>query len=79
MVGLIGEANGGWRDLYEFMKYVPKEVALLSMCIGALVLAFILRYVHNFFNEKRKVLISKKSHMIISLIQSMKLKKQFIN
>lgn len=60
MVGLIGEANGGWRDLYEFMKYVPKEVALLSMCLGALVIAFILRLVHNFFNEKRKVLISKK-------------------
>ncbi len=60
MVGLIGESNGGWRDLYNFTKYVPKEVALLSMLLGAFIIAFILRLVHNFFNEKRKILMSKK-------------------
>ncbi len=60
MVGLIGQENGGWRDLYQFMKYVPKELALLSMFVGETIIAFILRIIHNVFNEKRKVKIASK-------------------
>ncbi len=60
MVGIIGQEHGGWRDLYQFMKYVPKELALFLMFLGEAVIAFILRIIHNFFNEKRKIRIANK-------------------
>lgn len=60
MVGIIGVEHGGWRDLYQFMKYVPKELALFLMFLGETIIAFILRIVHNFFNEKRKIRIASK-------------------
>lgn len=54
---LIGEENGGWRDHYHFMEYMPWYVALILISTVTLLLATGLRLAHNAVHKRDKALV----------------------
>lgn len=70
MVGILGEENGGWRDIYKLLTYVPIWVALPVMFSLTFGISELLRFLHNSIAKARKVnsakfiieKISNKSH-----------------
>lgn len=53
-VFFIGEANGGWRDHYYTNTYFPYVVAFIAIPLIALIMANVLRVLHNKRHQKRK-------------------------
>ena len=51
---VIGDENGGWRDVYGFNKYVPWPVSLIIIFIMAFGLSNLLRYLHNLKHKHTK-------------------------
>lgn len=70
MVAVLGEEHGGWRDIYNLLKFVPVWVAVPMMSALAFGIAELLRRLHNCVSNARKVRtakymvgkISEKSH-----------------
>ena len=50
----IGQEAGGWRDHYQFNKYLPWYCAAPLMLLLTFGVADVLRIVHNMIHEKRK-------------------------
>ena len=55
MVAILGEENGGWRDIYNLLKYVPIWVAIPVMFSLAFGIAELLRLLHNRVTGARKL------------------------
>lgn len=47
MVGILSEENGGWRDIYKLLIYVPIWVALPVMFSLTFGISELLRFLHN--------------------------------
>ncbi len=54
MVVFIGYDNGGWRDLYHVMDYLPPFVAVPILLIYSCGTSFLIAKVSNFLKKKRK-------------------------
>lgn len=59
-VGIIGEANGGWRDVYQLTTKVPMYVSIPMMFALAFFVANRLRRWHNVLCAKRTKMMAKK-------------------
>lgn len=59
MVAVLGEENGGWRDIYNLLKYVPIWVALPVMFALVFGIAELLRLLHNRVTKARKIRVAK--------------------
>ncbi len=44
---LIGEDNGGWRDVYEFNTFIPWPVTIILIAILSFGISNLIRYLHN--------------------------------
>ena len=53
-VVLIGEANGGWRDIYLLTKFIPAELSAPLMFMLSYVIAMVIRLLYNHINEARE-------------------------
>lgn len=53
-VVVVGEANGGWRDIYRLVAYVPPYVSTPIMLVFALGIAFAIRFFYNRLSRKRQ-------------------------
>ena len=52
MVNVIGEANGGWRDLYHFNDNGPWYFALILLVVQEIVLVIVTWLVYNIGKPK---------------------------
>lgn len=55
MVALLGEDHGGWRDIYNLLKYVPFWVGLPIMFALTFGISELLRLAHNAIASSRKL------------------------
>lgn len=55
MVAVLGEEHGGWRDIYNLLKYVPIWVALPVMFSLTFGISELLRTLHNRITKVRKI------------------------
>ena len=53
-VVVVGEAHGGWRDIYRLVAYVPPFVSAPIMLAFALGVAFAIRFFYNRLSRKRQ-------------------------
>ncbi len=53
-VGLIGEKNGGWPDIYHVQEYVPSAVAAPILMIFGLIVSCIIAAISNYLTKKRE-------------------------
>ena len=53
-VVLIGEANGGWRDIYRVQEHLPTFVAILALMILGFVTSYIIAIISNYLTKKRE-------------------------
>ena len=47
MVLILGEENGGWRDIYQLFRYVPWYVALVIMVPTVFGISSLFKFTHN--------------------------------
>lgn len=47
MAILIGEANGGWRDVYEFNTFMPWPITIILIALVSFGISNLIRYLHN--------------------------------
>lgn len=59
MVAILGEENGGWRDIYNLLKFMPIWVAIPAMSALTFGIAELLRCLHNHIAGYRKLRIAK--------------------
>lgn len=55
MVAVLGEENGGWRDIYHLLTTVPMWVSIPVMCALAFGISELLRLLHNRITRARKI------------------------
>lgn len=55
MVAVLGEENGGWRDIYNLIKFVPIWVSIPVMFSLVFGISELLRYLHNRVTTARKL------------------------
>lgn len=53
MVNFIGEANGGWRDLYHFSDNSAWYVAAILLTVQEIIIVFVTRLIYNAGKPKR--------------------------
>jgi len=53
MVNFIGEANGGWRDLYHFSDNSVWYVAAILLTVQEIIIVFVTRLIYNAGKPKR--------------------------
>ena len=53
-VALIGEANGGWKDIYHVQEHLPPIVAILSLMLLGLGTSYLIAVVSNYLTKKRE-------------------------
>lgn len=53
MVNAIGEANGGWRDLYHFSENSAWYVAAILLTVQEIIIVFVTRLIYNAGKPKR--------------------------
>ena len=53
-VVVMGEANGGWRDIYRLVVYLPPYVSAPFMLAFALGIAFAIRFFYNRLSRRRQ-------------------------
>lgn len=59
MVAVLGEENGGWRDIYNLLRYMPLYVALPVMFALVFGISELLRLLHNRVTRARKLRTAK--------------------
>lgn len=52
MVQGVGEANGGWKDFYNFFTYLPWYVSMIGMCLFTVGICFLIWTLHKLFIKK---------------------------
>lgn len=53
-VVLIGEANGGWKDIYHVQEHLPPIIAILLLMLLGLVTSFLIAAISNYLTKKRE-------------------------
>ena len=53
-VVVMGEANGGWRDIYRLVTYLPPYLATIIMVTMGLGIAFGIKFFYNRLSKKRQ-------------------------
>ena len=53
-VGILGQANGGWADMYHMTEYTPMAVAALAITAMAFGLSFLIRFLYNRLTDLRQ-------------------------
>ncbi len=53
-VVLIGEANGGWKDIYRVQEHLPPIVAMISLALLALGTSYLIAVISNYLTKKRE-------------------------
>ena len=53
-VVVIGEANGGWRDIYRVQEHLPPLVAILSLMLLGLIISYVIAIISNYLTKKRE-------------------------
>ncbi|MGN1095273.1 MAG: hypothetical protein ACI4QR_02675, partial [Eubacteriales bacterium] len=53
MVLIIGEENGGWRDIYHLTQFLPSWAAIIVMYALAFAISSAIRAAHNYFSRVR--------------------------
>ena len=59
MAILIGEANGGWRDVYEFNTFMPWPITIILIAIVSFGISNLIRYLHNLNHKHFKEAVRK--------------------
>ena len=54
MVAILGEDNGGWRDIYNMLRYLPIWATLPIMLSVTFGISELLRFLHNCVSNARK-------------------------
>ena len=52
---IVGEENGGWRDHYHFLEFMPWYVAFVVIVALAFGIATLLRIIHNYIHRRDKL------------------------
>lgn len=52
-VVIIGEANGGWSDIYHIQKYVPAHVGMLFLLLLVLIISTSIGSLSNYLTQRR--------------------------
>lgn len=55
MVAVLGEENGGWRDIYNLLTFVPAWVSIPVMFSLTFGISELLRFLHNRVSTSRKI------------------------
>lgn len=53
MVLILGEENGGWRDIYHLFTYIPWYLVLIVMVPAVFGISSLFRFLHNLVVNKR--------------------------
>ena len=53
-VVLIGEANGGWKDIYHVQEHLPPFVAIISLMLLGLGTSYLIAIISNYLTKKRE-------------------------
>ena len=53
-VVLIGEANGGWKDIYHVQEHLPTAVAILSLMLLGLGTSYLIATISNYLTKKHE-------------------------
>ena len=53
-VVLIGESNGGWKDIYRVQEYLPAIVAIILLMILGFVISYLIAIISNYLTKKRE-------------------------
>ena len=53
-VVLIGEENGGWKDIYRVQEHLPPIVAMLSLVLLGLGTSYLIAVISNYLTKKRE-------------------------
>lgn len=59
MAILIGEANGGWRDVYEFNTFMPWPITIILIAALSFGISNLIRYLHNLKHKHFKEAVRK--------------------
>ena len=53
-VALIGEANGGWKDIYHVQEHLSPVIAISSLMLLGFVTSYIIAVISNYLTKKRE-------------------------
>ena len=53
-VVLIGEANGGWKDIYHVQEYLPPIIAIFALMLLGLGISCLIAVISNYLTKKRE-------------------------